>query len=337
MIKRLNRAAPATGVLNRRLKMKVLIGYDGSPSSDEIFDDLRFAGLPAEGEARVVSVADLLQVGPPVTESEMPGLTARVELILKHAEGHRQAVIGRAEAAVDTAVERVRESLPGWSVEGLVETGAPAWTLLDAAETWNADLIIVGSQGRSALGRVFLGSVSKKVATDARCSVRVVRSFERDADQPPRVVIGVDGSPAAEEAIYAVGHRVWPSGTEVRLVSVDDITPPAHMISRLPQAAAMINSYFAERETRVASMLDWAAEQLGAIGLDVSVTRRKGVPKDVMLEEAAAWNADSIFVGSRDFKSAFERFRLGSVSTAVVTNAGCPVEIVRPPANEGGE
>lgn len=92
----------------------------------------------------------------------------------------------------------------------------------------------------------------------------------------------------------------------------------------------MINSYLQGRESRLVSMLDWATEQLNAIGLKTSIFRSKGDAKKILLDEAEKWAADSIFVGTRDFKSAFERFRLGSVSTAVVTNAHCTVEIVRP-------
>ncbi len=77
-------------------------------------------------------------------------------------------------------------------------------------------------------------------------------------------------------------------------------------------------------------MLDWATDQLNAIGLKTSVVTEKGDPKSVILSKAADWNADTIFVGTRDFKSSFERFRLGSVSTAIVTSALCSVEVVRP-------
>jgi len=316
--------------------MKLLIGYDGSQSSDAIFDDLKYAGLPTEGEARIVSVAELLMAGSPLAELGLGVYTAaNVDLVLKDAEARHNAVIDETQAAVTKASERVRSILPGWTVKPVLRTGTPAWELLDAAEEWDADLIMVGSQGRSALGRFFLGSVSKKLSTNARSSVRVSRSRHRsEIDTAPRILIGVDGSPAAEEAVYAVGQRVWPSGTEIRLVAVDDSTPPASTLSRLPQAAAMVNSYFKSRDERVSSMLDWATEQLGAIDLKVSVTRKNGVAADVLLDEAHRWNADSIFVGTRDFKSAFERFRLGSVSTAVVTKADCTVEIVRPLAIE---
>lgn len=122
----------------------------------------------------------------------------------------------------------------------------------------------------------------------------------------------------------------------MRFVAVDDSASPARIAALLPQAARMINGYNQTREERVSSMLEWATEELGNSGLKTSVLREKGDPKKVLLAEARKWNADSIFVGTRDFKSAFERFRLGSVSTAVVTNAHCSVEIVRPSEEEQG-
>ena len=79
-------------------------------------------------------------------------------------------------------------------------------------------------------------------------------------------------------------------------------------------------------------MLEWAKEELRAIGLDATIMIKKGETQRVLLEEARKWGADCIFVGSRRFKNALERFRLGSVSTALVTNAHCSVEVVRPDA-----
>jgi nucleotide-binding universal stress UspA family protein len=312
--------------------MKVLIGYDGSESSDRIFEDLTRAGFPRDTEALVVTVGDLLMSGPPAGEIVEQMLTSeRVAAALKQAETHAERVIGEAEELSLNAVERLRSRFPEWKIENRVVTGNPGWELVDAAKDWSADLVVVGSQGRSAIGRLFLGSVSKRIATDANCSVRVARAAApKGQGEPAVLIIGVDGSPAAEEAIYAVGRRVWPSGTEVRLVTVDDGIPPTGVVARLPQAAEMINSYLQTRARRVTAMLDWATGELNNIGLKTSVLTAKGDPKSVLLEEARRWSADCIFVGTRDFQSSFERFRLGSVSTAVVTNAHCSVEIVRP-------
>lgn len=312
--------------------MRILIGYDGSESSDMIFEDLERAGLPSDSEALVIMVGDLLMTNPPAKEVvDQVFNSQRIAAALKQAETHADRIIKEAEELSLKAAERLRSQFPEWKIENRVATGAPSWELIDAAKDWNADLIVVGSQGRSAIGRFILGSVSKRVATDAHCSVRVARSAVTKSQSEPLVnIVGVDGSPAAEEAIYAVGHRVWPSGTEVHLVTVDDGVSPTGIVARLPQAAEMINSYLQTRARRVSSMLDWATGELNNIGLKTSILDAKGDPKSVLLEEAQSRNADCVFVGTRDFQSSFERFRLGSVSTAVVTNAQCSVEIVRP-------
>lgn len=316
--------------------MRILIGYDGSASSDAVFDDLRNAGLPPDTEAVVASVGDLLMSSPSVQDAVVQAVTSRRAAAgLKREQTHAESVIEEAETFAALGKKRIQELFPDWRVRSEVFTGTPAWVLIDVADKLNADLILVGSEGRSAIGRLFLGSVSKRIATDARCSVRVARSVEQNGMaqslRPPRVLVGVDGSPDAEQAIFTIGQRVWPDGTEVRLVAIDDTAPPTSVIARLPQAAALINSYMQTTEARVASMLDWATEELGNIGLKASIFREKGDPQQILLDEARKWRADSIFVGTRDFKNAFERFRLGSVSTAVLTNAHCSVEVVRPP------
>lgn len=316
--------------------MNILIGYDGSEHSDKAITDLKRAGLPRECDVLIASVGDLLMSSPELSEILGQALTSRrVASGIKKAQTHAEKVTKEAQEAASRAKKRVRKLFPEWNVRSEVMTGTPGWVLIDVADKWKADLIVVGSQGRSALKRLFLGSVSKRVVTDAHCSVRVAKMRSQVVgDTPPRIIVGVDGSPAAEQAIYAVGQRVWPDGTEVRLISVDDSTPPGRIAARLPQAAAMITAYYQSTESRVSSMLEWATEELNIIGLKTSVTREKGSAKNILLENAEEWNADCIFVGTRDFSSAFERFRLGSVSTAVVTNAQCSVEIVRPSYNE---
>jgi nucleotide-binding universal stress UspA family protein len=198
------------------------------------------------------------------------------------------------------------------------------------ADEWKPDLVVVGSEGRSALGRFILGSVSKKMVTDSYHSVRVARStVEKDDGSPPKIMIGVDGSPEAEQAVREVGMRVWPKGTEVRIVAVDDGKSPARISRVLPTAAAMIRSSNDKAFAASRLMVEWAERELRAIGLQVSVAIEKGDAQRVLIEEAQKWDADSIFVGSRKFDGTFERFWLGSVSTAVVMKAHCSVEVVR--------
>ena len=312
--------------------MKILIGYDGSEHSNAAIDDLKRAGLPRDSDVLIASVADLLIGGPELAKVIEQVMTSRPDAPgPKKTQTHAERVTKEAKEAASKAKKRVQRLFPEWSIRAEVMVGTPAWVLIDVATKWNADLVVVGSQGRSALKRLFLGSVSKRVATDASCSVRVARAAVKRKGKVPHIIIGVDGSPAAEQAVHSVGQRVWDGGAEIKLIAVDDGTQATAGVSTfLPQTAEMINNYLQNRESRVRSMLDWAASELDQIGLKVSVSMKKGFASKVLLAEAHKWNADSIFVGTRDFSSAFERFRLGSVSTAVVTKAGCSVEIVRP-------
>lgn len=157
--------------------MKILIGYDGSESADAVFEDLKQAGLPPDTEAVVASVGDLLMSNPSIQEAVVGAITSRrVASGIKKAQTHAAKVIKEAREFAAHGKRRVQELFPDWSVRSEIFSGTPAWVLIDAAKNLNVDLIVVGSQGRSAIGRLFLGSVSKRIATDAHCSVRVARS-----------------------------------------------------------------------------------------------------------------------------------------------------------------
>ena len=294
-------------------------------------EDLRKAGLPRDVEALIVSIAEVMM--PPSSigadEAGLAMTSQRVTEALAQAEATAEQALKEAKESAAKAADRVRSYFPGWEVqaEGLI--GWPATELINKAEVWKADLVVVGSRGRSALGRFILGSVSKKVVTDSYHSVRVARGAVENDSKPPRIMIGVDGSPEAEQAVREVGMRVWPKETEMRIIAVDGGTSPARISLVLPTAAAMITSSNEEAFNASRMMVEWAERELRAIGLQISVVIEKGDPQRALIEEARKWDADSVFVGSRKFDGTFERFWLGSVSTPLVTKAHCSVEVVR--------
>jgi nucleotide-binding universal stress UspA family protein len=71
------------------------------------------------------------------------------------------------------ATEKLRSA--GFKVTSSVEEGDARDAILNYAERWHADLIVVGSHGRKGLDRFLIGSVSEAVARHARCSVEIVR------------------------------------------------------------------------------------------------------------------------------------------------------------------
>jgi nucleotide-binding universal stress UspA family protein len=82
----------------------------------------------------------------------------------------------RREADAQALVERGREL--GIDVSFLIWTGDPGDQIVSAAEAERVDLVLVGSHGRGAVGRLLLGSVSEHVVRNAPCPVLVVRPRE---------------------------------------------------------------------------------------------------------------------------------------------------------------
>ena len=88
----------------------------------------------------------------------------------------------QAENTVDSAIERLKTKLDNTvSLDGQIVPGPPRTVILDEAESWAADLIVVGSHGYGAWGRFLLGSVSQSIVSHAKCSVEVVRWRPVDA------------------------------------------------------------------------------------------------------------------------------------------------------------
>ena len=82
----------------------------------------------------------------------------------------------RREAMAQALVERGRDA--GIAVSFLVWDGDPGDMIVSAAEAEHADMVIVGSHGRGAVGRLFIGSVSEHVVRHAPCPVLVVRPHD---------------------------------------------------------------------------------------------------------------------------------------------------------------
>jgi nucleotide-binding universal stress UspA family protein len=312
-------------------RMKILIAYDGSPCAEAALDDLQRAGLPRTAEAFVVSVTEVWLPPPPpsvyevveeATEADSPAELRRDYVKDSPAVEEAQALAARAR-------ERLRNNFPGWEVRAEGLYGSPAHEVIRLADEWGPDLVLVGSHGHTALGRLVLGSVSQKVVTEARTDVRVARGRVEVEPAPVRIVVGVDGSPGSETAVEAVAARCWPQGSEARVVVVDDPLLPNPFGRLIPPVTRWIEeSNRGEREW-VQKMADAAAKRLLPAGLTVSSAVVEGDPKRRLVEEAEAWGADCICVGSAGFSNRLERFLLGSVSAAVAVRAHCSVEVVR--------
>jgi nucleotide-binding universal stress UspA family protein len=295
--------------------MKVLLGYDGSTYADAAIDDLQWAGLPETTDAVVLSAV------------EWPAMLAvrNWGMVQTDFSPEWMKRIEHAQQLADTGAARVRKLFPKWNIDIEPSGGDPADSILEKARTWPADLILVGTHGRGAVGRAVLGSVSMKVVRHAPCPVRVART--RKHDGPVRLLIGVDGSGEANAAVDEVCRRSWPKGTEVCVFAAQELFELAGA-ERIGIGERIHNRVNQDELLRMKNTAGESSEKLQAAGLNASPVVMEGDPKVALAREAHARNVDTIFVGARGL-SRVEGLFLGSVSSATVAHALCTVEVVR--------
>jgi nucleotide-binding universal stress UspA family protein len=274
---------------------KVLVGYDGSAGAETMLDDLRRAGLPESGEFLVLSA-------------------------------------GEGTDLAQRAAARITADFPTWGVRADAVSGSAARALLDVANSWRPDLLVVGSHGRSAAGRLLRGSVSHTLLAEAHCSVRVARRGGSASGSGIRILVGADGSPNAMAAVEAVASRRWPPNSEARVVHAiwREPEPRPEDVDRHEHAALQEAERAAWEERRAKEIVEAASERLHETGLVTSTLTSRESAKRLLVEDAEKWRADCIFVGATGLNR-LDRLLLGSTATALVTNAGCTVEVVRAP------
>lgn len=312
-------------------KMRLLIGYDESECADAALDDLTRAGLPENAKAHILSIAEIWLPPPPPPAYEIieQAREVKVPADLRHVYTRGCKAAKAALTAAEGARDRVKAMFPKWEVTAESACGSPAWELIFKADEWKPDLIVVGSHGRTALGRLILGSVSQRVLTEARCTVRVARGRVEEPGTPVRLVVGIDGSPASEAAVRVIAARNWPSNSEVKLVAVDDPFVPEYLGKVIPPLADIIEEDREEERSWATQITRGSLALLAGTNLKVTPVLREGDPKHELTKAAEEFGADCIFVGSTGFSNRVERFVLGSVSAAVAARAHCSVEVVR--------
>ncbi len=144
--------------------LRILVATDGSPCSDRAVQSVAVRPWPPGSQIEVVSV--IYTRMPNLADPQLMIEAAHVDML----DADRE----RAPARVQWA-ERCLAGTSGVGVTSKVLEGNPEEVILEEAERWNADLLIVGSHGYGPVKRRLLGSVSQAVVLHAHCSVEIVR------------------------------------------------------------------------------------------------------------------------------------------------------------------
>jgi nucleotide-binding universal stress UspA family protein len=235
----------------------------------------------------------------------------------------------RSVAAIRAELERLAERLsaPDRTVQVTVVEGRPASEIVDAATRLDADLIVMGARGISAIERLLIGSVSAEVVDHAHCAVLVVRS-----DRVDRVLLATDGSADADRAVEFVTTSGLFGAAAMKVVSVIDpgmpwwtgLSPVDGMVASEGYVAVVDAARRHAEETAERTVSD-----LGRDDVTAHVPHRLGDIAGTIVNEASAWSADIVVLGTRGLGT-IRRLLLGSVSRDVLHHASMSVLIVRP-------
>ena len=274
-----------------------VIATDLSTASESMIESA--TGLRCLGRIGVDRV-HLVTVVPSNVHSGMPGMGF---------EKRRNRALHRYRSTVEDA---------GFDAETHVVRGTPHRRINGVAGSVNADLILVGSRGKSPLENRVIGSTARNLARTTVAPLLVDR-IERGVDEPDtirrhlfeRTLFATDFSENAERAFRAFEY-LRHATEEVTLVHVES-----------PKDDTSGGTDPRER-------LDELVDRLDELGLDARTEVRRGDPADEILAAEAAHDPSTLLVGSRG-RSRLRRLLLGNVSEEVVARATGNVFLVPPP------
>ena len=238
-------------------------------------------------------------------------------MTLEPGDGLHHRDPGALEAAEEVTARGVAQALsahPGLWVVGATEVASPSRALTLASV--DAALVVLGSRGYGRVLGALLGSVAFNVAARAACPVIVVKdeAAHRRAGPMHRVLVGTDGSAAAERAVDFAVDRAVAAAAQLLVVTCTG----GHQVEDVDEHELLVSAH------RIAEA---AATRVRAAHPGLAVTTRvEDCAAEVTLVELSVASG-LVVVGTRG-RGTYEGMLLGSVSHALIHGAGCAVAVV---------
>ena len=236
--------------------------------------------------------------------------------VVEERRGDESARRDRRESNAETVATEAAEA--GCDADSIVRHGRPSTEILTCADEVDADLVVVGTHGRTGVRQLVLGSVALEVIREAHHPVLSVgpdAAWDDEDAALSDVCLATDGwsgSAAATEQALSLAAATDASLHVLYAVDVD------------PDATELRTGFEEHGERTTAEVTDRADEQ----GLETSRTVTQGTAHEVVLDYVDDKSVDLLVMGTES-KSNLERLVVGSVSQRVIPNASVPVLTVR--------
>ncbi|MGV0787694.1 universal stress protein [Mycolicibacterium sp. XJ2] len=283
----------------------ILVGVDGSPDSDAAIQWATHEALLRDEPIRLLHAITPVAVTWPVAYLESS--------YIESMESNGRDILDTAQKTVQAAAG---DKAPPAIEAHIVNAAAPA-ALVTASR--DAYMTVSGSRGLGVLGRFFLGSVSSGLLHHGKGPVAIVRTDDSPpADAGSPVLVGIDGSPASEEATALAFDEASRRGVGLTALH-------AWSDASFPSIGSDWERYEDGGHRVLSERLAGWQERYP----DVQVQRRIVSDDPARRLVEASGEASLVVVGSRG-RGGFSSLVLGSVASKVAQSAKAPVIVVRP-------
>jgi nucleotide-binding universal stress UspA family protein len=308
-------------------RKKLILAVDGSPYSNAAIELVAGLDWPTGTAVHVLAVAPKLWSPHDLDAEEARVVRETVARIRRQNLAAAQEVAARvADWLRRSRADIHRDDL---TIAAEVHEGRAAETILDRASALPADLIAIGARGLSEPNAFRLGATAHKVAAHAGCAVLAAKPMAHGS--LASVVLAVDGSAEAQQAMEWACTLALPRGSQVAVISVAEVESnfPAGSANEREYAlsadlALMQRALLHTSETQV-----WAAlDRLHMSGTQIRTIVRTGQPAAEIVRIAQEQDADLLIIGARGQTRA-EPFPLGGVAEKLIRFAPCSVLVAR--------
>jgi nucleotide-binding universal stress UspA family protein len=293
---------------------KIAIGIDFSPESDiatrHAMDIARHVGA----EVVLVHVGAILDQSLHVSELVHPSIKEWEHLV------HQELAEDRRR------LEEMRGRLRGQGVEisHVVCDGFADTALAETAGDIGADLLVVGTHGRSGLRRFFLGSISERVVRLSNTNVMVARALDNGPGGYRRILVPTDFSAPAARALE-LAFDLAARGAAIEMVHFWQVpmtaSTPYAPFKAAEAALATVREAMAEAAEQSGQRL---LERYRSSGVDLTYHAVEASPAHGIHDRLAQGSYDLVVVGSHG-RRGIRRLLLGSVAELTVRHAPCSV------------
>ena len=302
--------------MDQPLINRVLVATDFSDCATQALD---YAGFLAKAHAAPVDILHVTELSPDM-DATAPGTDL-------YFDERRRIADGLLQQLVDRYAER------GVPAQFRQRLGIPSQQISQAASECGADLLVLGSHGRSGLTDLALGSTAERVVRSAPCPVFMVREtpqYRVSAGDQPRtpnpdvrhILAPVDFSNCALEALDYATQLAAQLHSDLTILHVME---PVYYDLELGTGQIMEEP--AKRREAEERLIDLAGKLVSS-GLDIRTHVRGGVASDAIVAAAYHIPTDLIVMGTHG-RRGLSRCSSGSVAEAVLRQAPCPVVTLR--------